>query len=276
MIDVHPDELLHRPSLSDDERARLEAHLKQCRACAIEVQLANDFRDEEQAATNDDALIARSIDRALAAPPARRRKVLPYVLVAAAVMFTFFAWAKLHRAPEPLSPTPVVTVPPPPPVATPSVEIAQPAPSVEAPPPTIIEAPKPQPSVAPKPSAAELFASANEARRTGAVDQAVTLYRQLQMKYPSSPETLTSRIAFGRLLLDKLGDAPGARAQFTAYLAAAPTGTLAEEGRVGLALSAAKVGDAAGERAAWQDLLKNHPESVHAERARKRIVELGP
>ena len=71
-------------------------------------------------------------------------------------------------------------------------------------------------------------------------------------------------------------DASGARAQFNAYLASAPSGTLAEEARVGLALSAAKLGDAAGERAAWQDLLDKHPQSVHAERARKRIAELGP
>ena len=86
MLDVHPDELLHRDDLNADERARLDAHLRECRACVLEIQLAKDIGSEKLAARNDEDRIARSIDRALEAQPARRRKVLPYVLVAAAGM----------------------------------------------------------------------------------------------------------------------------------------------------------------------------------------------
>jgi hypothetical protein len=284
MIDVHPDELLHRDDLTADERARLEAHLKVCHACAIEIRVARDFRDEKLSAADDDDddVIARSVRGAMLAaqPVAKRRKVLPYLLVAAAAMFTFFAWAKLRpQDPAPAPPAPVVTAAPPPPAPTMTVApTAVEEPKQPEPAPSIVEAPKPvpQPSVSAKAiaTAAELFASANEARRGGEVDKAIALYRDLQSHHPASPEALTSRVAFGRLLLDKTGDAPGAKAQFSAYLASAEAGTLAEEARVGLALAAAKLGDAAGEKAAWQELLAKHPESVHAERARKRIAEL--
>jgi TolA-binding protein len=274
MLDVHPDELLQKAQLTDDERARLDAHLKLCRACAIELQLAKDLRTEPMATTDDEDLVTRSIERALAERAPRRRKLLPYLLIAAAAMLTFFAWAKLRTPDEPEIPPYVPNAP----IATTSVPVDAPSPppassSATPRPAPSVEAPRPTPA---KPSAAQLFADANEARRTGDVDRSVLLYRQLQLNHPSSPETTTSRIAFGRLLLDKLGDAPGARAQFNEYLTAAPSGTLAEEARVGLALSAAKLGDAGRERAAWLELLAKHPESVHAERARKRIAELGP
>jgi outer membrane protein assembly factor BamD (BamD/ComL family) len=132
------------------------------------------------------------------------------------------------------------------------------------------------PSVEPVLSAAELFARANDARRNGDPHDAVRLYRELQRLHPKSAEAITSHVTLGRLLLDRLDDAAGARKELAAYVAAAPMGTLDEEARVGLALAAAKLGDAAGERAAWQDLLAKHPDSVQADRAKKRLGELGP
>jgi hypothetical protein len=76
-------------------------------------------------------------------------------------------------------------------------------------------------------------------------------------------------------LLDRLGDAGAALAQFEYYLARHGGGTLAEEARVGRALALGKLGRRSKERAAWQDLIEHHPTSPHAARAERRIDELG-
>jgi TolA-binding protein len=250
----------------------------------IELRLADDFRDEGEIAEDDDARIARAIEGALshdAVPVPRRRNTLSLVMIAAAVLVTVFAWARWSRSPEPSSPP--VTEPAP--VASTSVAVttASAAPIEEAEPvatasatTTIEKKPPIAPSNAYAPSAAELFAMANDARRLGRTEEAVAGYRRLQKEHPSSAEATTSRVALGRLLLDKLSDATAARGQFAGYLAASPDGTLAEEARAGLALSAMKLGDTVGERSAWQELLAKHPDSVHAARARKRLAELAP
>lgn len=306
MIDVHPDDLLDRArrgSLDRDGQARLDAHLAVCGACRVELQLASDFAGEAdgEAGEDDQARLARIIEAATArvqlhAPPAEpvapaaprrsRRRGEVWLLVAATLVIGAFAWAKAtHRdaaVPQP-TPAPSATaialpaieaprpVEPPAPTATQDV-VAPSGPKEVAPAPTIA-APKPAPKVV---TASELFAQANDARRTGDTDEAVRLYRTLQTHHAATAEATTSHVSLGRLLLDKKGDASGARAQFRAYLTTAPTGTLAEEARVGLALSAAALSDAAGERAAWEELLARHPDSVHAARARKRLAELGP
>ncbi|AKU98202.1 hypothetical protein AKJ09_04866 [Labilithrix luteola] len=138
-----------------------------------------------------------------------------------------------------------------------------------------IQAPPPPPSAEVELSAAELFAKANEARRANETSRAVGLYRELQSKFASSREASTSRVALGRLLLDREGKAEQARPLFEAYLASEPSGSLAEEARVGRALACMRLGDATAERAAWRDLLEHHPTSVHADRARQRLVVLG-
>lgn len=281
MIDVHPDHLFDRArrgTLDAAGRKQLDAHLAVCSGCALELQLAADFAEEGEPTEDDEAILARALERANA-PRRERRRPTIVLLAAAALLVATFAFAKaLHRPPPPAMDAPAapVVVPPPPivtPPPTPSAAPSAPPPAVEAPAEKPIE--KPAPKVV-APSAAELFAQANEARRTGAVNEAVRLYRALQTQHPTSSEASTSRVSLGRLLLDKAGDASGARAQFRAYLAATPSGTLAEEARVGLALSAAALGDTSGERAAWEDLLAHHPDSVHAFRARKRLAELGP
>lgn len=278
MIDVHPDHLLDRArrgTLDAEGRRQLDAHLAVCRGCALELQLLADFAEEGEPTEDDEAILARALAKTSSRPQPRRATA--WLFAAAALLVAAFAFARS------LHPTP-----PPKPVESPVAPVAVPAPvlpsaaaSVTPPPPPVeasAEKPVDKPKLAPKaiPSAAELFAQANEARRTGAVGEAVRLYRALQSQHPASSEASTSRVSLGRLLLDKAGDASGARAQFRAYLAASPDGTLAEEARVGLARSAAALGDAAGERSAWEDLLAHHPESVHAFRARKRLAELGP
>jgi TolA-binding protein len=122
---------------------------------------------------------------------------------------------------------------------------------------------------------AELFAKANEARHANDTKGAIALYQELQTTFPGSGEASTSRVALGRLLLDRTDEAARAQSLFKAYLEHDPSGALAEEARVGRALAAKRLGDHSAERAAWLELLERHPESVHVERARQRLVVLG-
>ena len=157
-------------------------------------------------------------------------------------------------------PTPVVVTP----VAPPRVIAARP----RAPEPANV----PPPVVAP--SADDLFTAANEARRNGDSQKSFELYTQLARIHPGSREETTSRVLLGRLLLDRGGDPTQALGLFTRYLEANPGGTLAEEARLGRALALTRMGQAKEERQAWQQLLAFHPNSIHAERARKRLEEL--
>ena len=126
---------------------------------------------------------------------------------------------------------------------------------------------------APVVPAADLFADANRARRSGDYGAAVTEYRRLSEQFPGSREEITGRMIVGELMLAR-DNAAEALKQFDSYLAVRPDGTLAEEARVGRASALAALGRAADERAAWQELLRKHPASVHAERARARLNEL--
>jgi TolA-binding protein len=157
-------------------------------------------------------------------------------------------------------PTPIF-VPPvaPPPVVAPRPRAPEP---VNVPPPVVT------------PSADELFAAANEARRRGDSQKSFEIYSELARKYPGTREETTSRVLLGRLLLDRGGDPTQALGLFTRYLDESPGGTLAEEARLGRALALTRLGSAKEERQAWQQLLAFHPNSIHAERARKRLDEL--
>jgi TolA-binding protein len=161
--------------------------------------------------------------------------------------------------PEPEAPPVVVT-----PVAPAPVFVARPrAPEpVNVPPPVV------------GPSSNELFAAANEARRSGDAQKSFELYTELARLHPGSREETTARVLLGRLLLDRGGDPTQALGLFTRYLEASPGGTLAEEARLGRALALTRMGQAKEERQAWQQLLAFHPNSIHAERARKRLEEL--
>ncbi|MET0591602.1 MAG: tetratricopeptide repeat protein [Polyangiaceae bacterium] len=130
------------------------------------------------------------------------------------------------------------------------------------------------PPVATAPSADDLFTAANEARRRGDPQKSFELYTQLARTYPGSREETTSRVLLGRLILDRGADPTQALGLFTRYLDENPGGTLAEEARLGRALALTRLGSTKEERLAWQQLLAFHPNSIHAERARKRLDEL--
>lgn len=255
--------------------------------------LADELRAalEEDATTDgDDALLARAVEgaasrlareRVASLPPRRRSsKTLRFVLPLAAAFAATVALAAFYgttRDPEPVHvkppPSPVAPVVEAPPAAPTTTPAETPTISVDDLP-TAAAPQAPPPSAMPALGPAELFKMANAERRSGDVDRAVSLYRTLIDKHPDAAESQPARVSLGRLLLDKRGDANGALAQFDAYLANARDGALAEEARVGRATAFQRLGRASEEKAAWEDLLKQHPATVHATRARERLDAL--
>ncbi len=136
----------------------------------------------------------------------------------------------------------------------------------------------PSPVLRPRPiaivdTAAVLFTRANRARRAGQYAAAARDYGQLQKFYPAATETHVSRVALGRLLLDRNQDLARAQRLFDEYLDAQPKGALAEQALAGRALTLQKRHRPAEEQPAWQRLLTEFPDSAHADEARARLRE---
>lgn len=268
----------------------------------------------ETSSSDDEALLARAIERAVgatmtsAAPPvppaaastgslrtlgsarSARLRTLRYALPAAAALAASVAMAAVYinyRS----SPTrdvphaPRESVPPAGGMLAPSAPVA-PAASESAPTVSIdnlpsvapvASSPKAPVAAAPTASAGELFRDANASRRAGEVDKAVDLYTALVSHYPETPEAGAAHVSLGRLLLDRRGDATGALAQFDAYLKSSSSDrSLAEEARLGRALVFQRQGRQEEERRAWDELLERHPDSLYASRARERLRVLAP
>lgn len=277
-----------RPNLDD----ALERSLRRAFSSADELA-PHDDDDERVAAAIERTLLAA---RSRARPPARRSRALVY-LVAAALCIGALAYAaerriSSHGPPPDERAATALAEPEPPATGLASESAAQaPAPAESPAPPERATTPEalpeasavaPRVAVARAPSSAvtslgpaELFARANDARRANDTSGAMALYEELQTRFPDTREASTSRVALGRLLLDRAGSPSRARALFEGYLEHDPSGPLAEEARVGRALASMRLGDRAAERAAWLDLLERHPSSVQAERARQRIAALG-
>ena len=68
-------------------------------------------------------------------------------------------------------------------------------------------------------------------------------------------------------------DAEGALRCFEQYLRSG--GALREDVMLGRALSLRRLGRTGDETRAWEDLVAQYPRSVHAERARRRLLDLG-
>jgi tetratricopeptide (TPR) repeat protein len=304
--ELHPEDLLERDArgeLDEVERERLQAHLGRCAACRIERVARVDFRQEEdeleaQGATPD---VQRLLARVLAAPPAvvppvavgrrsRGRRLLP--LLVAAALVSAAAWATIAGRPGPRGTVEART-----PAVGPSLAAASspvplgdpvtPVASVE-PPPVVAATLEPRHAGHPPPveravfvthappvdapSAGRDFDLANAARRSGQHGAAAEQYRALIAQYPGSAEARASLVALGTMLLDD-GDAAGALRSFDRYLASG--GGLAEDVMVGRAVALRKLGRSTEEQRAWMDLLRLYPASVHTDRARRRLAELG-
>jgi TolA-binding protein len=119
---------------------------------------------------------------------------------------------------------------------------------------------------------AELFRRAGAARRAGALAEAAAVYRDLQARFPAAEEARVSHVSLGKLLLT-MGRPQEAEHHFAAYLTGG-AGALAAEAAFGRAQSFERLGLAREEREVWLGLLRDHPESVYAGAARKRLAAL--
>ena len=122
--------------------------------------------------------------------------------------------------------------------------------------------------------AAAVFARAEEARASRRFGDAARLYEELARRFPGSREEVVARVLHGQLLLEEMRDPAAALRWFQGYLASEPTGALAEEARLGRAQALRAGGLRDEERAAWEELLRQHPASVHAGAARARLAAL--
>ncbi|MFZ5891948.1 MAG: tetratricopeptide repeat protein [Myxococcota bacterium] len=290
--DLHPEELIDRArrgAASDAELASIAEHLASCPTCRLEKALATDAAHDALARASDELVIARlrrSTARALlarGARPFRARRARGLLLAAAALLVGSASLAGVlgYRALSNATPAPSAAV-----ASTvaaqrapvPPIRDALPPPLPPAPPQPLVETqPEPARSAAPQPkhSASDLFADANRARRSGDVAQAARGYRELIQRYPNSAEAQVARVSFGRLLLDRLGNARGALHEFDGYLNGSSNRALREEALIGRAVALGRLGRAAEERSAWHTLLRAYPNSMYASRARTRLAELG-
>jgi hypothetical protein len=281
--DLHPEELLDKAAagaLSAEEHARLQQHLQACAVCRFEQKAKAAFVAAPEVELNVDNVVAR----ALAGMPQgvqRSRAKIPAAWAAAAMFITVMSFAAVgvgvvlsrqNAAPASIR------------VVAPTVEkqIADPEPTIVAEP----AAPRPLPkhlAAAPLPAAAapamrqpqapELFASGNAARSRGDRAEASLRYRELLSRFPSSPESRLTHAILARMLLDS-GDASGALLELDTYLHSGDE-ALREEAMSARAMALSLLGRPRDEAAAWNALLETFPESVHAARARERLLELG-
>ena len=121
-----------------------------------------------------------------------------------------------------------------------------------------------------EPAPAELFRSANAARRAGDFGDARRLYARLIAKYPDTDEARLSQVSLGKLLLAS-GEAAEAEREFRRYLSNGHQ-PLAEEALVSQAESLHAMNRDGDERKTWLRLLAQHPNSVYTARARARLA----
>lgn len=293
-FDIHPDDLIDRGragTLSAMDARRLDQHVSECGDCALELAVAGDF-DDEEAGGADAAALARlaagavatwSAERGLAAAPAPRRSTRALAIAAAIAVAGTGAAAVGHWTGRATARQDRATVGA---VAaeharaaagqaTASVD-AERRPAPEPPSRPVVlplppEVPAPAKPATAERTAADLLRAATAARRRHDYRDAERLYRELQRRHQGSRERAVSHVAYGRLLLDRLGDPRAAIAQFDIYLRHHPAGSLAEEARAGRALALGRLGLSHQEREAWQQLLEHHPDSAHGPRARRRL-----
>ncbi|MEM9188730.1 MAG: tetratricopeptide repeat protein [Myxococcota bacterium] len=275
MSDFHLESYVERArdgTLSEEEQEKLRAHRAECVICWVEQEIEAEGTSQPE----DDELFDRvfaSMSREL--PERRRASPWRYARSGAAVVAVLAvggaAAAAIPAVQEALFSTTTVEPPEPAPVApeltVPPAPRTPPEDPVEPEPPESVEEvapPRPRPTL----SEEALFREAGEARRRGNDARAIALYRQLQRRYPRSARARTSRVSLGRLFL-RSGRAQAALQQFDGYLAASPSGSLAETALVGKARANAQLGRHAASRGAWQELLARFPDSLQADRARE-------
>jgi hypothetical protein len=305
-VDLHPEELLDRVRsgmATEEERLRVDAHLASCAACSIEQTLYVQTERSTAPRPSDDAALLRFravVQRAVeerAEPRGRPGKrwvdrrwaffafaatLLLTTLGAATVLLREYRRAPLAAADNGDARAPSAPMPARPamkPVVPPSLDNVEEPPietrgasdETRAPPSAPRNTSKVERPKTAAPTAADLFARANQLRRQDQAGEAAAAYRELQRLFPGTAEELASRVVLGRLLLDRLGDAHAALSQFDSYLAHPAPGSLREEALIGRALALGRLSRVVEERLAWSALLEAYPRSTYSPRARARL-----
>jgi hypothetical protein len=161
----------------------------------------------------------------------------------------------------------------PPELAAPAAALAQAPASGER---AEVEPPAPR-RASPAVDIDRLLAEARAARVRGDNARARTLYARVARLAAGKPAGAVAEIAIGLLLLERAdgGDARAALEAFDRYLAAAPAGALREEAMAGRARALERLGERARAAAAWRELVDEHPRSLQAPLARRRLEALG-
>jgi len=120
----------------------------------------------------------------------------------------------------------------------------------------------------------DMLQNANDLRAQHQWLAATQLYEKTLRTFPGRAEAYSAMVAAGVLRLDQLGDPRGALALFSSALRARPQGALAEEARWGTIQAFRVLGDRPSERAALQEFVTLHPQSLLASRAQTRLREV--
>jgi hypothetical protein len=260
--------------------------------------LADDLRIETRARTDDAARIDRMVGGAMATTAGLGalwlvvKKVVSSKIVVVAVATATVTAATAWTISRPTASAVVVdteTAPRAAPQARAEAAVPAPAaipPAVASDPaqaqaeaiatkPTLAEPTKPRPREVASPAEVQdadaLLEAAARARKDGRTDDAIALYRELGRRFAGTREDGVGCVALGRLLLPR--DATAALAVFDRCLTDHPRGDLVETALVGRAEALEKLGRTADERAAWSELLRRFPSTLHAERAEARLTE---
>jgi TolA-binding protein len=287
---------IRRGDASVEERRAFEQALSASALLRLSHQMGRDFDDEARVRPGDDDLIARAASGAVTRRTrhmGKRRALLLGVAASLALATTAAAttsWLRSNVEARPPAPVPdqkspsraaaLVSPAPHRDVETPSEPSRSPVVATPAAPSTTTHRdaprtpvePRSNPIAAAEESAAGLFREANAARRAGNFELARAHYTELQARYPETDEARVSRVSLGKLLLSA-GRTREAERQFQSYLQVRG-GNLDEEALVGRAEALGRLGESGEERRVWEVLLRGHPSTVYATRARQRLLEL--
>jgi hypothetical protein len=297
--DLHPEEMLdgaRARSLTSEASLDLGAHLQRCSACDLHLQVRQDLIFEGRPDRGDRLLSMRlvaaavaGLDSGMTQRPSSGRRVgassllRRWMLPAACVLLGGGVATAMLSGPSDVDTTVMEALAPSPPVSP--LQVRPVVRNVSQPIKVQQEAagpPRPQvtsvlrrtrPVERARSTAGLMFREANRRRRAGDDAGALLLYGQLKREFPGSREAITAQIIVGQL---ELGSGPIAEAlfEFESYLQVSPSGTLAEEARVGRALALERLSRPDEERRAWLDLVRRHPSSIHVERAQARLRQL--
>lgn len=132
------------------------------------------------------------------------------------------------------------------------------------------QTPPPASHVAP----ADLLKRANDLRGAQKWRAAYTAYAHVAARFPRSESSYVAELAAAELALEHLGDPARAKKLYERALAEQAHGALDAEARFGLAAALEKLGDDRGEAHALEELVRRHPDSPQAARARTRLEVL--